>query len=369
MFFSDEDLEQGSEIRVLGLGSPIIDQIFKVDEDFIKGIEGEKGGSMALDIHTLNSICLKTKQDSPPLPGGSAANTIIGLSQLGTKCSLVGMIGKDEMGKQYTQRIQNLNVTPLFATSESQPTARVISLVTPDGQRTMRSFLGATSEMSSKNLSADYFKGIHLLHCEGYSLYNENGMLTRKALELAKAEGVRVSIDLASFELVRRYRPLLEDLLKDYVDIVFCNEDEAKEFHQNSIEDVCQYLASLCDIAVLMLGPKGCYVQQGTTRIFVKTNPVQCRDATGAGDLFASGFLHRILRGYSLKECCELGHTLGREIVQVFGAQLPDSKWKELNGSLNSEPLSPFKWSVSPSKLRSVEKDQLYSNVPLSSSF
>jgi len=118
-----------------------------------------------------------------------------------------------------------------------------------------------------------------------------------------------------------------------------------------------------------MLGPKGCYVQQGSTRIFVKTNAVRCIDATGAGDLFASGFLHRYLRGYSLKECCELGHILGREIVQVYGAQLPQTKWRELNQLLNTseQAISGFQPLLPPK--RTLEKDELYSNFPLSSSF
>jgi len=222
MNFALEELDSTkSEFRILGLGSPVVDQVFKVEEEFLKEIEGEKGGSMVIDINTLNSICFLTKQTSPPIPGGSAANTIIGLSQLGSKCSFIGIVGRDEMGTQYKQKIEQLGVTPLFAYNETGATSRVICLVTPDGQRTMRCFFSC--ELNSSHIQRNFFQGAHLIHCEGYSLYHEDGKVTRRAFELAKEEGVCVSFDLASFELVRRYRSLIENLLRNYVNIVFCN--------------------------------------------------------------------------------------------------------------------------------------------------
>jgi len=379
MFHFDEDYSNNS-FEVLGLGSPIIDQLFQVEEEFLINVEGEKGGSMAVDISTLNKICQLTKQEVVPLPGGSAANTIVGLARLGTKCSLVGMVGKDEMGLQYRERMQKLNVQSLFVNSESQPTARLVGLVTPDGQRTMRTYLGASCEMRSQHLHSSFFRGIKLLHCEGYSLYNGNGELTIQAMKLASEQGACVSIDLASFELVRKYRTLIDELLEKYVDIVFCNEDEAKEFHLPSIEHVCTHLASLCKVAVVMMGAKGCYVQQGNARIFVPTIPVKCLDATGAGDIFAAGFLHRYLLGYSLKECCELGHLLGGEIVQVFGAQLPEARWTTILANLQkkhtssiiyqeSTQSSPFKKDSAPTKSKTIETDEFYSIFQLSRSF
>jgi len=264
-------------------------------------------------------------------PGGSAANTIVALQMLGTQCALVGMIGKDEMGVQYRNRLEHRGITPHLTESENDPTAQVLCLVTPDGQRTMRCFLGASSGFNTSHLKEEQFQGIKLLHCEGYSLYNNDGDMVLEAMMMAKRAGAKVSLDLASFELVRHYKTKLLQLLDNYVDIVFCNEDEAKVLHPDkTVEQTLQILASMCQVAVITLGSEGCLVASGTQRIHCPTTPIDCVDTTGAGDIFASGFLHMYLRGYSLKECCHVAHLLGGAILSEIGAQLPDSVWEEL---------------------------------------
>jgi len=318
-------------VEVLAVGAPVCDQIIMVDDDFLVNVPGNKGGSAPIDFATLSNVLSKAEAcQKIQCLGGSAANTINALNALGTKCAITGAVRNDEAGSLYAQRLQQKKITPYFTKSE-KPTAQVISCVTPDGQRTMRCFLGACSDYNSSHLQERYFKGTKLVHFEGYALYNENGELVKNAMRMAKKAGAKISIDLASFEVVRNYHPLILSLLKDYVDIVFCNEDEAKELSSNaSIEEASDLLGSYCQVAVITLGPKGCLVNSDGQRIFCPTTPVQCIDSTGAGDIFAAGFLHMFLQGYSLQECAKVGHILGRAVLQVLGAQLPDNVWKEV---------------------------------------
>jgi len=216
------------------------------------------------------------------------------------------------MGIHYRNRLEQRGICPLLTESESDATAQVLSLVTPDGQRTMRCFLGASTGFNSSHLKEEHFSGIKLLHCEGYALYNGDGELVRESMVMAKKSGAKVSLDLASFEVVRRYRMILLELLEKYVDIVFCNEDEAKVINPDgTVEETAQYLASMCQVAVVTLGSKGCFVASGAQTIYYPTKPIQCIDTTGAGDIFASGFLHTYLQGHSLRECCRVAHLLG----------------------------------------------------------
>jgi len=247
-------------------------------------------------------------------------------------------------------------ITPYFTPSE-KPTAEVISLVTPDGQRTMRCFLGACSEFNASHLEFRYFENTKLVHFEGYSLYNGNGDLVQNAMQMAKKAGAKISIDLASFEVVRTYHNLILSLLKEYVDIVFCNEDEAKELSSNSsIEEASDLLASYCQVAVVTLGEKGCLINSNNQRILCPTTPVNCIDSTGAGDIFAAGFLHMFLQGYPLQECSKVGHILGGAVLQVSGAQLPDSVWKEVLNEIQlvKNKASPSSPVLSPNRSKSV---------------
>jgi len=317
-------------IEVLAIGAPIADQIVMVDEDFLVNVPGEKGGSSTIDFETMNHISeLSSACQKIHCLGGSAANTINALNALGTRCAITGSVGNDDVGENYSRRLQQKKISPYFKKSD-KPTAQVISLVTPDGERTMRCFLGACSDFNSSHLEQERFEGIKLVHFEGYALYNENGELVKNAMIMAKKAGAKISMDLASFEIVRNKHTLIISLLKEYVDIVFCNEDEAKELSDGaSIDQASDLLASYCEVSVVTLGEKGCILNNGQ-RIFCPTTPVKCIDSTGAGDIFGAGFLHMYLNGYSLQDCAKVGHILGRAVLQVLGAQLPDSAWEEV---------------------------------------
>ena len=309
---------------VLGIGAPIIDCILPVTEGYLTTIPGEKGGMEPIDHETLERIVAGSGNQPTLVPGGSASNAIKGLSKFGEKCALMGKIGTDALGQLYTDTFEDWGIIPCFPESSS-PTAQVLCMVTPDGERTMRSCLGASLEMHGDDLDPQAFEGVKLVHVEGYSMFND--ALTERAMEYAKAAGAKISLDLASFEIVRTFKERYQGLLRDYVDILFANEDESHELTGLAEEDSCDALAELCEVSVVLMGKDGCWVRRGNDKVRCPAYCVEPIDTTGAGDLFASGFLHGYLQNKSLQECAHYGALAGAAVVQVLGAEVPAERW------------------------------------------
>ncbi len=329
------EITKSPDYEVLGLGAPIVDQILGVSEEFLTKIPGSKGGTLPVDYVTMCNIVKESKAEPLFIAGGSGANTIKGLAHLGKKGALLGKIGNDPLGKKFLQTIKSLGIVSLYLTTET-PTAQVVSLVTPDGERTMRSFLGASQEMQSDDLNPAVFEGVKLVHIEGYSLQNDqDGSLVKKTMELAKNAGCQISFDLSSFEIVERHKKIIVNLIADYCQIVFANRQEIKALAQCEPEKGCDILKDLCDIAVILQGRDGCWVGQGTEKFLYPAIPVVPVDTTGAGDFFACGFLYGYLQRRSLQECAYFGTLLGSAVVQVIGAELSQELWEELKQQMS----------------------------------
>lgn len=312
---------------VLGIGSPIVDHIIRVDEEYVQSLEGGKGGMVLIDHEAMSGILEKFHGESTLTVGGSAANTIKGLAQLGCKCAFVGKIGMDPSGHLFSEAIEEMGITPLL-TKSATPTAHALCLVTPDGERTMRTYLGAGAEMHPGDLHPSQFKNIKLLHLEGYNLVK--GVLVEEAMRMAKESGAQISLDLASYEMVKLYRERLLGLLEEYVDIVIANADEAWALTGLPPEESCHALQKLCNIAVVLFGEGGCWVGQNHTIIHGPPFPSHPIDTTGAGDLFTSGFLHAYLEGKPLPVCARLGNMLGSAVVSVLGTEIPPVTWLKI---------------------------------------
>lgn len=316
-----------NDYEILGVATPVMDQIIFVEEDYINQVSGGKGGMHPVDYDKLRKIVENSGQEPTYLPGGSGSNTINGLAQLGHSCGLVGKIGKDEIADRILESLSRLPIKPLYVETDT-PTAQVVCLVTPDGERTGRSFLGASREMRANDLSPDIFNNVSLVHIEGYALMN--GDLVNRAMMLAKRAGAKISFDLGSFEIVRTYKDHIKELLPRYVDVVFANADETRALTDFEPEMGGDILSELCPISVVLMGKNGCLIHQGSERIHCPAFPVEAIDTTGAGDLFASGFLHGYLAGRPLEECGRLGCLLGGEVVQVIGAAIPREGWERI---------------------------------------
>lgn len=316
-----------SGYEVLGVGAAMIDHVVEVDDSFLEKIHAVKGSMGSLDYSSFTRLLKQTGRQAQVRMGGSCANTIKGLSRLGHRCAFVGKLGSDPAGQAFAKSLKNSHVTPLLLNASAQ-TGQLVSLVTPDGERTFRDFLGASREFSAKDLTPEMFAGVKLVHIEGYTLMNED--IAIRAMELAKAAGAKVSFDLANFELVKQYQQQIVRLLSRHVDILFANQDEARMLTQKDPHQGISILRDLCDIVVTLMGPDGCWIGQGSEQHRCLAYPVAPLDTTGAGDLFAAGFLHGYLNGRPLPECAHYGALAGAAVVQVYGAELPEEKWKEL---------------------------------------
>lgn len=319
---------------ILGIGGPILDQILQIPEDYLQHVPGKKGGMEPVSLQLMDSIIHGSGRHPTVLLGGSARNTLHGLTRFGEKCALVGMVGRDARGEQYRKLLSAQDIVPLLIESDL-PTATVLSLVTPDGERTMRTLQGASVHIQGKDLSPEIFSGVKLVHIEGYTLYNEG--YTEEVMKLAKRAGAKVSFDLASFEIANRFSDHIKHLLRHYVDIIFANEEESMALTGTTEKAALEILGETTNIAVLLMGRKGCIVKEGSQIQKCPAYPVEPIDTTGAGDLFASGFLHAYLQGYPIEICAHYGAIAGRAVVQVIGAEIPHEKWVELFDELKNQ--------------------------------
>lgn len=311
--------------EILGVGAPVIDRVVHVEDALLKTLGIEKGGMTIVDLPMLETI--QRSFHSHSIAGGSAANAIKGLAHLGHSCALVGKIGSDAWGEKFLQSISKLPIQSFYQKSQT-PTAQILALVTPDKERTFCSFVGASVEMRPGDLLPSFFAGRKLVHIEGFTLLATG--VTERAMKLAKNAGAKISFDLANFELVRAHKEELERLLKNDVDIVFANEKEAAALTGLNPEKACAALSEMCEIAVVFCGEKGSWIGREGELFFQPAQQVSAIDTTGAGDLFASGFLHGYLQGCSLDLCAAYGTLVAGAVVQIIGAELPLGTWDRL---------------------------------------
>ena len=318
----------------MGIGSALVDILAHEDEDFLKKTGAEKGGMLLVDKDFIEHTLSQASGGTSTVPGGSACNTVVGISKLGGNARFVGKCGRGKMGRFFESSLKKHRVDPALLTSSS-PTGRVLSIITPDAQRSMFTYLGASSEILPSELSDECFNDAAIVHIEGYLLFKPDLILA--ALEKARNAGAKVSLDLASFTVVRDSRELLETIINKSVDILMANEDEARELtgYQNETKAI-RALSAKAETAVLKLGARGSIIaHQGS---IVKINAMgggDALDTTGAGDLWASGFLFGLLRGYPLEKCGQLGSACGYEVCQVVGAAIPERGWQRIKKLLH----------------------------------
>ena len=322
--------------KILGVGSPIVDYLVRVDDQFLVDIDAEKGGMVLVDSEEMEDLLARAPGDEVLAPGGSAGNAIFGLAKLHNPTAFLGKIGDDAAGNFYRGKLIDLGGSDeSFRVIEGGVTGRCLSLITPDSERTMRTDLGVAASLTVGDIKHSDFEGVDHVHVEGYLLYLEG--VTEKVLSMAVECGCTVSIDLATFEIVRMKRGLLMRLLKEYVDIVFANEDEAAAFagSEDPVEQA-EILSKLCPVVAIKLGADGCYLQDETGVYTIPGEKVEVVDTTAAGDLWAAGFLHGWLNGAPLEQCGQYGTITATEVIQVMGSQISDEKWEEIREKLRN---------------------------------
>jgi sugar/nucleoside kinase (ribokinase family) len=314
---------------IVGIGSALVDILTYEEDEFLERTGAVKGGMTLVDKDFIEGTLSKTTSEALIVPGGSACNTTVGIGKLGGKARFVGKCGSGSMGNLLKSSLKKNNVDPLLFNS-SLPTGRVLSIITPDAQRSMFTYLGASSETKPGELSSGCFDHAMIVHIEGYLLFNSE--LIMAALDSAKKAGAMISLDLASFTVVEESKEMIHKIVKKYVDILIANEDEARVFTGCSDEiKAVRALSKGVEIAVLKIGERGSYISSKGKIIKIAPKSLDhAVDTTGAGDLWAAGFLYGFVNGYSLEKCGELGSACGSEVCRVVGAQIPEEGWNRV---------------------------------------
>lgn len=301
---------------IVGIGSALVDILTRIDNDSILEELNIPKGSMQLVDEKSSAIIEERLQgyESSMAPGGSAANTIHGLATLGIESGFISYIGKDEIGRFFEESMNSVGVKPLLSHSNTASgTARTI--ISADGERTFATNLGASLELNESVITSELFKDWDYCYLEGYLIANKP--VFKKAITTAKECRCKIVLDLASFNVVEDNREFLNELLPQ-IDIVFANEEEAKALTQMSAEESLHYIADKVDIAIVKVGKKGSLIKRGEEVVTIGCNKVDVVDTTGAGDMYAAGFLYGLINGYDLERCGTIGNHLAESIIQVM---------------------------------------------------
>ncbi|XP_039069961.1 uncharacterized sugar kinase slr0537-like [Hibiscus syriacus] len=340
---------------ILGLQpAALIDHVARVDGSLLDQIPGERGGSIPVAIEELEHILMELNRhtlasaDGPcpikTMAGGSVANTIRGLSSgFGVNCGMIGAYGDDEQGQLFASNMNISGVNTSRLRKKKGTTAQCVCLVDAFGNRTMRPCLSSAVRVQGDELTKGDFSGSKWLVVR-YGAFNLE--VNQAAIRIAKQHGVCVSLDLASFEMVRNFREPLQQLLESGdIDLCFANEDEATELlrsEQNAHpEAALEYLSKYCRWAVVTLGSNGCIAKHELEIVRVPAiGEVKAIDATGAGDLFASGFLYGLVKGLSLEECCKVGSCSGGSVIRSLGGEVTPGNWQWMYKQMQMKGLS-----------------------------
>lgn len=314
---------------VLGIGNALIDVLINITDDSVLQKFGLPKGSMTLVDAVLSAEIKKETKINARIvqTGGSAANTVHGIAKLGGRCGYIGKISEDDFGNFYQEDFKNNNINTHFFFSETG-TGHATGLISPDSERTFGTYLGAAMELTAEEMTPDIFRNYGILHIEGYLV--QNHALIEAALKVAKENGLLVSIDMASFNIVEANIDFLNRVIRQYVDIVFANEDEAMALTGEKPEEALHTIAKLCDVAIVKLGAHGSLIKTGERVVKIEAIPAKSIDTTGAGDIYASGFLYALSENLDLEVAGKIGSLLAGKVVEVVGAKIPEETWEQL---------------------------------------
>lgn len=319
--------------RILGIGSALVDILAPIpNEQILNELNLPKGSMTYVDADTSVKIGERLAQyGSQKASGGSAANTMSGLAKLGIESGFLSKVGKDEIGLFFERQMTQSHVEPLMLKSET-PTGRVQAIVTPDGERTFATCLGAAAEMSADDIKPELFDGWDILYVEGYLVANPT--MLDKAVATAKAKGLKIAIDMASYNVVEESRDYFMQLIENQVDYVFANEKEA--FALTGLEPLSalDFIAERCEIAVVKVGAKGAYIKCGNEMETVAPIKANVIDTNGAGDMWAAGFLAGLVQGKDLKTCGTMGGIVAANVIEVLGTKMDETRWNKIYASI-----------------------------------
>jgi sugar/nucleoside kinase (ribokinase family) len=321
--------------KVLGLGNALVDLIINIeDEKLLEQFQLSRGSMTLVDAVKASLVLEATKNlKFQVAAGGSASNTIDGLARLGIECGYIGKIGHDPYGELFREEMISRHIHPRLFYGKNQ-TGTAITLLSPDAERTFATYLGAAVELSADDLGENHFSGYEYLHIEGYLVQNQE--LITKALSMARRSGLIISMDMASFNIVESHKDFLVDAIKKNVDIVFANEEEARALTGKVPEEAIREISRWCEIAIVKIGKDGSWIKKGNDTVKVDGIQAVLKDTTGAGDLYASGFLYGLIHQFDLHTCGNIASLTGGKVVEVYGARMDEDRWETINSSIQN---------------------------------
>ena len=301
---------------ILGIGNALTDilAVFP-DDSMLREYHLPPGSMQHVDLETGDRIWSKLKEFGVKyVPGGSAANTITCTSIFGMPSCFIGKIGNDELGHLYKSTLEQFGVKTILLEG-TKGSGRAMCFITgANAERTFADYMGATLELVPEDLKEEYFEGYDYFHIEGYLVQNQD--LIRKAVQMAKAAGCKISIDMASYNVVES------------------NESEARAFTKLEPRQALDELATQCEIAVVKVGKDGSMVKQGDEYHYIPAWPAATIDATGAGDTYAAGFLYAHSLGMPLRVCGEVGSIIAAKVVEVVGTKIDVPRWRDAKAEI-----------------------------------
>jgi len=309
-------------MKILGIGNAIVDVICKVDDSFIEENNLTKSTmKLFFDENEFKQLLINLKIEKT-VSGGSVANSIVGLSQLGDKVGFIGKISDDNFGNKYEEGLKKENVEYFYSKKKEElPTGTCLILVTPDSERTMCTFLGTAGKISENDINSDVIKKSEIIFLEGY-LWDEGE--PKKAFDKAINNASKVAMSLSDLFCVDRHKPHFLNLVKNKLNITFANEQEITSLIEaKNFDEVINFSKQLNKLVVITRGEKGAIAVNGEEVLesSIQQN-LKIVDLTGAGDLFAAGFLHGYVNNLSTKECLEKGTEMSSRIIQQIGARI-----------------------------------------------
>ena len=313
--------------KILGIGNALVDILVHIDnDDILNRLNLHKGGMEMIDAQRKREI-LEVIADMPQTlaTGGSTSNTIHGLARLGAQAGYIGKVGNDELGNLFREECERFGVIPHLIESK-EDTGVAITFISPNAERTFATYLGAAATMQPNEVDTQIFDNYDIIHIEGYLIFNHDLILS--VCQKAKTHGLQISMDMASYNLIESNLDFVKMLLRDYVDIIFANEEEAKAFAGVENVEALHVLSESCPIAIVKVGKDGSYIKMNGTVTAIAPIPVENPvDTTGAGDIYASGFLYGFVNDYDALKSGNLASYLSARLIEYIGAKLPDEEW------------------------------------------
>ena len=318
---------------IIGIGNALVDALVQVpNDDILTNLELPKGSMQLIDTDRYQKISkIMAQMDVKRATGGSASNTILALANLNAAPAFIGKVSDDDNGRFFAENCKKLGINAHLL-HDTHPTGVASTFISNDGQRTFGTYLGAAARLTADDMRKEWFEGYDYFYIEGYLVQNHD--LIECAVDMAHEAGLKVCLDLASYNIVEGDRAFFEYLLEK-TDIVFANEEEARAFTGKEPRQALDELAKFCEIAVVKVGKDGALARRGEDFAQQAAMPVdQVVDTTAAGDFFAAGFLYAHALERDLQACLYAGSILSGHVIQVVGSKLSDEVWQDIKQKL-----------------------------------